>query len=249
MRLLHDTLPVLGEAADAAFLAMAYAYAGWDGLLALVHLAAAVRVAVEARSEAEIAGAAPGAAEALVTLGGAFLDAVALRMAKRNTGGGGEAAGAEQAQEQEVNVNRGAGVRKPSKPLLDSRPPPVTRLGNVLGECSAVEPGPLDDNLATTFSGGRYKVVQLEQDTVLYRGGTADQPLGQFFSEDSPQSVLQTRVDKAVLPTWPGGGTSLLDTSFAVKIPAGTQVYVGEVGSQGGLYVEGTEQVAWLSRG
>ena len=90
-----QAVPVLGEAADAAFPAMAYAYAGWDGLLAVVHLTEAMHAAVEARSEAEIAAAAPGAAAALVTLGGAFLDAVALRMAKRNTSGGGRAAGDE----------------------------------------------------------------------------------------------------------------------------------------------------------
>ncbi len=104
-----QAVPVLGEAADAAFLAMAYAYAGWDGLLALVHLAAAVRVAVEARSEAEIAGAAPGAAEALVTLGGAFLDAVALRMAKRNTSGGGKVVG-ENSGKQTIKQNRGSNM-------------------------------------------------------------------------------------------------------------------------------------------
>ena len=227
-----QAVPVVGEAADAVFLGVAYAYAGWDGLRAVVHLVRAVRAAVGARSEAEIAQAAPGAADALITLGGAFLDAVALRMAKRSTSGGGAKAATEKAEEQEVSINRGAGIGKSPKPVVDSPLPATTSLGKVLGEYSAVDPGPLDDNLAATFSGGRYKVVQLEQDTTLYRGGTASQPLGQFFSEDSPQSVLQTRIDKAVLPVWPGGGTSPLDTSFAVKIPAGTQVYVGEVGSQ-----------------
>jgi hypothetical protein len=59
-----------------------------------------------------------------------------------------------------------------------------------------------------------------------------------------PESrILQTRIDKAVLPTWPGGGTSPIDTAFGVKILAGTKVYVGEVGSQGGFYVGGTQQV------
>jgi hypothetical protein len=42
---------------------------------------------------------------------------------------------------------------------------------------------------------------------------------------------------------WPGGAKSPIDTSFAVKIPKGTRVYVGEVGSQGGIYVGGTQQV------
>ena len=106
-----QAVPMLGEAADAVFLGMAYAYAGWDGLRAVVHLVRAVHAAVGARSEAEIAHAAPGAAEALITLGGAFLDAVALRMAKRSTSGGGTAA-AEEEVEQIVNTRRGQGVGK-----------------------------------------------------------------------------------------------------------------------------------------
>src|SRR5690606_34397679 len=97
------------------------------------------------------------------------------------------------------------------------------------------EPGPLDDNIAGTFSGGQYQVIKLEKDTILYRAGTADQPLGQFFSLDAPTGVVKTRIDKAVLPVWPGGGTSPIDTFFEIKIPAGTEVYVGEVGSQGGM--------------
>jgi hypothetical protein len=64
---------------------------------------------------------------------------------------------------------------------------------------------------------------------------------------------LQTRIDKAVLPEWPGGAKSPIDTSFAVKIHAGTQVYVGKVGSQGGFYVGGTQQIVvpkpWLIDG
>ncbi len=104
-----QAVPVLGEAADAAFLAMAYAYAGWDGLRAVVHLVEAVHTAVEARSEAEVAAAAPGAAEALVTLGGAFLDAVALRMAKRNTSGGGKVTG-EAPSKQTIIQNRGSNI-------------------------------------------------------------------------------------------------------------------------------------------
>ena len=116
-------------------------------------------------------------------------------------------------------------------------------LGRVTGNYSAIEPGPLANNLAETFSGGRYTTVTLQNDTILYRAGTADQPLGQFFSKEPPTSVLQTRIDKAVLPEWPGGGTSPIDTSFAVKIPAGTQVHVGEVGTQSGFYIGGTQQI------
>ena len=109
-----------------------------------------------------------------------------------------------------------------------------------------VDPGPLDPGIAGTFAGGQYSVVELGQDTTLYRAGTADRPLGQFFDVTPPDGVLQTRIDKAVLPVWPGGATSPIDTSFAVSIPQGTTVYVGEVGSQGGFYVGGTPQIVVL---
>ncbi|MNJ29997.1 hypothetical protein D3C77_245810 [compost metagenome] len=117
------------------------------------------------------------------------------------------------------------------------------KLGRVTGTYSAIEPGPLDPRLAETFAGGRYTAVILDQDTVLTRAGVEGQPLGQFFSLESPAGVLQTRIDKAVLPIWPGGGKSPIDTAFKVKIPAGTEVYIGEVGSQGGFYIGGTEQI------
>jgi len=127
------------------------------------------------------------------------------------------------------------------------------QLGRLDGTYSAIEPGPLPDNMAGTFSGGRYKAVTLEKDIILKRAGTKDQPLGQFFAQEAPKSVLQTRIDKAVLPEWPSGAKSPIDTVFEVKIPAGTQVYVGEVGSQGGIYVGGTEQIVvakpWLIKG
>lgn len=117
------------------------------------------------------------------------------------------------------------------------------KLGKITGTYSAIEPGPLDDRLAETFAGGRYTSVVLEKDTILRRAGVEDQPLGQFFGQEAPSGVLQTRIDKAVLPEWPSGGKSPIDTAFDVKIPAGTEVYIGEVGSQGGFYVGGTEQI------
>ncbi|MBX8547681.1 DUF637 domain-containing protein, partial [Pseudomonas cichorii] len=116
-------------------------------------------------------------------------------------------------------------------------------LGIPRGEYSAVKPGPLADELAETFSGGVYKEVVLQNDTVLYRAGTAERELGQFFSQEKPGGVIQSRIDKAVLPVWPNGAKSPIDTSFAVKIPAGTTVYVGKVGTQEGFYVGGTEQI------
>eukprot|EP01022_Parablepharisma_sp_SALTPOND_P005993 TRINITY_DN1243_c0_g1_i1.p1 TRINITY_DN1243_c0_g1~~TRINITY_DN1243_c0_g1_i1.p1 ORF type:complete len:800 (+),score=126.78 TRINITY_DN1243_c0_g1_i1:840-3239(+) len=143
-------------------------------------------------------------------------------------------------RDQYVGDSRSGNVNSPSGGGANSA------LGKVVGNYSAINPGPLADNLAGTFAGGKYTTVTLQNDTILYRAGTADQPLGQFFSTEPPTGVLQTRIDKAVLPKWPGGGTSPIDTSFAIKIPAGTQVHIGEVGTQTGFYVGGTQQVVVL---
>ncbi|VFR39636.1 hemagglutinin-like secreted protein [plant metagenome] len=125
--------------------------------------------------------------------------------------------------------------------------------GEVRGAYSAMRPGPLSDATASTFSGGRYSEVILDREVVLYRAGSADRPLGEFFSPDAPLGVIQTRIDKAILPEWPSGGTSPIDRYFEVKIPAGTKIYIGEVGSQGGFYVGGTTQIVvgkpWLVDG
>lgn len=115
--------------------------------------------------------------------------------------------------------------------------------GRTSGSYDALNPGPLDDSLAGTFSGGRYNEVVLTEDVVLHRAGTGDRPLGQFFTQQPADGILQSRIDSAVLPTWPGGGTSPINSTFEVRIPAGTRVYVGEVSSQGGAFVGGTQQI------
>lgn len=116
-------------------------------------------------------------------------------------------------------------------------------LGNVEGEYSAIAPGPLSDRFAETFSGGVYKEITLSSDTIFYRGGQDGTELGRFFSYEKPQGVLQSRIDKAILPEWPDGSKSIIDSYYETKIPAGTKVYVGEIGYQTDLYSGGTEQV------
>jgi hypothetical protein len=106
-----------------------------------------------------------------------------------------------------------------------------------------MNPGPLPDDMAATFAGGRYKEIVLANDTVLYRAGKAGHPFGQYFDTKPAQGVAQTRIDKAVLPQWPDGSRSPIDTVHAVQIPAGTKVYVGPVSYQGGPFVGGTQQV------
>ncbi len=108
-----QAIPVIGEALDAVFVGYAFAYAGWDGLRAIVRLTKAMRTAVYADSAAGIADAAPEAAKAMVALGSDFFDMAMLRAAKRNTSGGGAAAGGaaeDKAAASGVNADRGKGV-------------------------------------------------------------------------------------------------------------------------------------------
>ncbi len=116
-------------------------------------------------------------------------------------------------------------------------------IGKVIGEYSAIKPGSLNEDMAKTFSGSRYKEVVLDKDTILFRAGTDKIPLGQYFSLEEPLGIMQSRIDKAIPPVWPNGGKSPIDTVFAVKVPAGTKVYVGEVGSQHHAFVGGTQQI------
>lgn len=116
-------------------------------------------------------------------------------------------------------------------------------LGRVIGSHHALESGPLSDGLAGTFSGGRYKEIVLEKDTILYRAGTQAKSLGEFFTYASPKSVVQSRIDSAILPEWKEGGKSPIDSVFTVRIPKGTTVYVGEAGAQEGHFVGGTQQI------
>lgn len=106
-----------------------------------------------------------------------------------------------------------------------------------------MNPGPLRTGLAETFSGGRYKVVTLGEDTILYRSGNAHDPLGQFFTRKAPNSIMQSRMESAVMGKWPNGSESIINSSIEVRIPAGTQVYVGRTGTQQGVFLGGTEQI------
>jgi len=78
---------------------------------------------------------------------------------------------------------------------------------------------------------------------ILYRAGKKNVPLGQFFSVDAPVSELQVRIDKAILPVWPDGSKSVIDTGYKIKIPKGTVVHVEKIAPQGGFYLGGTEQI------
>lgn len=112
---------------------------------------------------------------------------------------------------------------------------------------SYTNPGPLSEFSSTpnrNFYGGRYNKTVLSEDTIFYRAGNADNPLGQWFTRESPQSRAQVRIDTAVKDIWtnPDGsysGQSAIDKVYKIKIPKGTTIYNGPVGSQGGIYQGG----------
>ena len=103
-------------------------------------------------------------------------------------------------------------------------------------------------NPAANFTDGAYKSRYLSEDTILYRAGKAGTPWGRWWSEDAPISVEQVRNDKAVLPEWPSGDKSPIDSAFMARFPAGTAVHEGmtapQTGLDGPIYPGGTPQVS-----
>jgi hypothetical protein len=116
-------------------------------------------------------------------------------------------------------------------------------------------PGPLaaiDPNAAATFGGGRYNVIELRTDLILYRGGKAGggkNAFGQYFTRTAPQSRVVVRIDSAVKAQWidpqTGAltGSSPIESVYAIKIPKGTIIYEGPAGYQSGIFVGGKEQI------
>ena len=119
-------------------------------------------------------------------------------------------------------------------------------------EYNVINPGPLEKlGQNSNFYGGRYNIEVLKVDKIFYRGGDSKgSPLGQYFTETPPESIIKVRIDSAVKPYWitPEGhynGKSPINTVYVVKIPAGTTIYKGPVGYQEGVYLGGlrTEQI------
>ncbi|SEI81583.1 hypothetical protein SAMN05216460_1551, partial [Streptococcus sp. 45] len=112
-------------------------------------------------------------------------------------------------------------------------------------------PGPLLNHPATpnrNFYGGRYNVKTTSKDIVLYRAGSCNNPMGQWFTSIPPQSRAQVRIDTAVKDIWKNSdgsysGQSPIDKVYKIKIPKGTTIYMGPVGSQGGIYQGGLDKL------
>lgn len=111
-------------------------------------------------------------------------------------------------------------------------------------------PGPLAElknEPQKNIFGGRYNMEVLEEDRIMYRAGSADNPYGRWFVEHPPKSVASVRIDTAVKLNWVDPktgfwtGSSNIDNVYAIKIPKGTTIFTGLVGMQGGSYVGGNE--------
>jgi hypothetical protein len=137
-------------------------------------------------------------------------------------------------------IGRRLGVREPGSPYE------YDMIGN---------PGPLANmrgNPAAGFAGGRYNAIKLTEDTILYRGGAAGggrNAFGEWFSFEPSSSAAQVRIELAVKPDWIDPttgvrtGASPIESLYAIKVPAGTTVYVGPTSYQGGIYLGGRIQV------
>uniref|UniRef100_A0A914SA39 Uncharacterized protein n=1 Tax=Parascaris equorum TaxID=6256 RepID=A0A914SA39_PAREQ len=112
-------------------------------------------------------------------------------------------------------------------------------------------PGPLSELESVpnrNFYGGRYNVTKLDKDIVLYRAGSSDNPMGQWFTTKPPVSRAQVRIDTAVKDIWTNRkgaytGQSPIDKVYELKIPKGTTIYEGPVASQGGIYQGGLDKM------
>lgn len=124
--------------------------------------------------------------------------------------------------------------------------------GKILSEYSAINTGPLKTARAETFSGGRYAHIKLTEDTIIYREWspkTWAKEDGAYWSLDKPKGSLQVRIDSALLPEW--GEAASLDDVWrnqathwtSVRLPVGTEIYIGEVGFQRSPWNGGDSQL------
>ena len=112
---------------------------------------------------------------------------------------------------------------------------------------SLTNPGPLSELKSMpnrNFYGGRYNKIEFLEDTILYRGGNNNNPLGQWFTKNAPASRAQVRIDTAVKDIWLNSdgsysGQSAIDKVYKILIPKGTIGFEGPVGNQGGIYQGG----------
>ncbi|KIT17878.1 putative deoxyribonuclease RhsC [Jannaschia aquimarina] len=92
-----------------------------------------------------------------------------------------------------------------------------------------LNPGPLSDNIASTFRSASYSAVTTSGPTTLYRvyGGKAGQ-IGGFWTRTRPSGPLQSQLDSALVAAWGNTGSKVA----IATVPRGTVIYEGAAASQ-----------------
>jgi hypothetical protein len=110
--------------------------------------------------------------------------------------------------------------------------------GGSFGSFSPINPGPLADDIASTFRSGTYEGYTLDSDTTLFRVISDDgNPNGAFWTATEPSGPLQSVIDSALDQSWGNSATTTITRTF----PAGTQVFEGVAAPQGGLVGGGSQ--------
>jgi RHS repeat-associated protein len=112
-----------------------------------------------------------------------------------------------------------------------------------------MNPGPLTNDVAGTFAGGKYSEGIVQSGQIFYRGGDAAHPGGSFFSFNPPKSIAEVRIESAVKPQWINPSTGVLkgkspvNSLISAEFPVGTKFYYGPAAYQEGIYMGGSMQI------
>ena len=163
-----------------------------------------------------------------------------------NLGGTGEQQqNTEVAQEEAPEAERD--IEENLKARENSALEPVKPGESVTPSYDWMNPGPLSEDVAKTFAGGRYsKVVVGDKgfgaDALYHVYGGRSPPVGKdgtFYSPIPQRGGIQSQIDLALRPEW--GNTA--QNVICVYLKPGTVMYVGTAASQGGFWVGGTPQI------
>ena len=99
--------------------------------------------------------------------------------------------------------------------------------------------GPLNPKVAATFRSSSYTSRKLAEPKELWRAySDLDKKLGPYWTDIPPSGPLQTTVDSALHFTFKNTASKVAH----IVVPAGTKVYEGFAGPQGGGYLGGGPQ-------
>ena len=102
-----------------------------------------------------------------------------------------------------------------------------------------MNPGPLEPKVAATFRSSSYTSRKLAEPKELWRVySDPEKKLGAYWTDIPPSGPLQTTIDSALHYTYKNTASKIVH----IRVPAGTKVYEGFAGPQGGGYLGGGPQ-------